>query len=145
MKKIIKNHFEKLFVTGDAATIINEAEIQHPAAKMLVSASEMQAKQIGDGTNLVLVFGGELLRKSIELVRAGIHTRDIVLGYQAALYHAVELLNSLAVEIFDPTDESKIIASIKTSLSSHQFNDADFLAGLVANACKTAFYQWEKI
>jgi len=44
MKKIVKNHFGKLFVTGDAATIISEAEIQHTTAKMLTTASQMEAE-----------------------------------------------------------------------------------------------------
>lgn len=144
MKKIIKNHFDKLFVTGDAAAIINEAEIQHPAAKMLVSASEMQAKQIGDGTNFVIVFAGELLRKSVELIRMGIHARDIVAGYQAALAQSIIILNSISFDLFDPTNVEKTKLSIRTSLSSHQYLDSEFLSGLVATACQNAYVPGNK-
>jgi len=43
MNKMVINHLEKLFVTNDAATIVGELEVQHPAAKLLVMASNMQA------------------------------------------------------------------------------------------------------
>lgn len=140
MKKIIKNHFGKLYVTGDAATILNEAEIQHPAAKMLVTASQMQAEQVGDGTNFVLVLAGELLKRATELVRAGINTKDIVLGYQKALEEAVKILPQIKCPVaFNVEDRASVVAALKTSLSSHQFLDGDFLANIVADACLAAY------
>lgn len=42
MKKMVVNHIDKTFVTSDAATILKELEVQHPAAKMVVMASKMQ-------------------------------------------------------------------------------------------------------
>lgn len=53
MSKMVINHLEKLFVTSDASTIMNELEVQHPAAKLLVFAARAQEQEIGDGTNLV--------------------------------------------------------------------------------------------
>ena len=46
MNKLIINHIEKLFVTSDAATIIKECEVEHPAAKMVVLAASMQEKEV---------------------------------------------------------------------------------------------------
>ena len=40
--KLLINHLGKLFVTSDAATIIREIEVVHPAAKLLVMASQAQ-------------------------------------------------------------------------------------------------------
>ena len=37
---------EKLFVTNDAATIIRELEVVHPAAKLLVMASQQQEAEV---------------------------------------------------------------------------------------------------
>ncbi len=53
MNKLVLNHLEKIIVTSDCATILKELEIQHPAAKMLVLASEMQENEYGDQTNFV--------------------------------------------------------------------------------------------
>lgn len=50
---MVINHLEKLFVTSDASTIINELEVEHPAAKLLVLAAQAQQQEIGDGTNFV--------------------------------------------------------------------------------------------
>ncbi len=53
MNKMVINHLEKLFVTSDASTIINELEVEHPAARLLVLAAKAQEAEIGDGTNFV--------------------------------------------------------------------------------------------
>ena len=52
MNKMVINHLEKLFVTSDAATIVKELEVAHPAARLLVMAAQAQEQEIGDGTNL---------------------------------------------------------------------------------------------
>lgn len=46
MKKLVINHLEKLFVTSDAATIVQELEVAHPAARMLVQAAKMQEQEV---------------------------------------------------------------------------------------------------
>ena len=66
---MVINHLEKLFVTNDAATILRELEVEHPAAKLLVLASQQQEQENGDGTNFVLVFAGALLKNAETLIR----------------------------------------------------------------------------
>jgi len=61
MNKMVINHLDKLFVTSDAATIIRETEVHHPAAKMIAVAAKMQETEAGDGTNLVISLAGELM------------------------------------------------------------------------------------
>ena len=53
MNKLVVNHLEKIIVTSDCATIVKELEVQHPAAKLLVLAAEMQEQEYGDNTNFV--------------------------------------------------------------------------------------------
>jgi T-complex protein 1 subunit theta len=141
MKKIIQNHFGKLFVTGDASTMIEQAEVQHVGAKMLANAAKMQAEQVGDGTNLVVVFGGELLHLAAGLIEAGIHIRDIVTGYERGLAKALEIIKTLHTKAihYDLNDTASVVAALKTPLSSHQFLDADHLAALSAAACLNAY------
>lgn len=45
--KLIINHLGRMFVTSDAATIIREIEVAHPAAKLLVMASTAQETEVG--------------------------------------------------------------------------------------------------
>lgn len=44
--KIVVNHLGKIFITSDAATILKELEIVHPAAKLVVMASEQQEQEV---------------------------------------------------------------------------------------------------
>lgn len=78
------NHLEKIFVTNDAATMLKELEVEHPAAKMLVFASKMQEQEAGDGTNWVLMFAGALLEHSEELLKMGLSVPEIVDGFRLA-------------------------------------------------------------
>jgi len=43
---MVINSLEKLFVTNDAATIINELDVFHPAAKMVVVAAQRQEEEV---------------------------------------------------------------------------------------------------
>ena len=52
MNKMVINHLEKLFVTNDAATIIRELEVEHPAAKMMILGSQMQEQEV---SNIIVV------------------------------------------------------------------------------------------
>jgi len=56
-------------------------QVQHPAAKMLVLASQQQEQECGDGTNFVLVFAGALLENAEQLLRMVRSHVDIVLPY----------------------------------------------------------------
>lgn len=58
MNKIIINHIDKLFVTSDCSTIMNELDVYHPAAKLVVMAAKSQQQEIGDGTNTVSCCSG---------------------------------------------------------------------------------------
>lgn len=95
MNKMVINHLEKLFVTNDAATILRELEVQHPAAKMIVMASHMQEQEVGDGTNFVLVFAGALLELAEELLRIGLSVSEVIEGYEIACRKAHEILPNL--------------------------------------------------
>lgn len=90
--KIVINHLQKMILTSDAATILRELEVVHPAAKLVVMASQQQESEMGDATNLVIVLAGELLKKAEELLRMGLKTSDIVQGYEKAQEFALKAL-----------------------------------------------------
>merc|ERR1719478_686682 len=46
MNKMVINHLDKLFVTSDAATIVGELEVQHPAAKMVMMGPNGMNKMV---------------------------------------------------------------------------------------------------
>ncbi|XP_013390625.1 T-complex protein 1 subunit theta [Lingula anatina] len=134
--KMVINHLEKLFVTNDAATILRELEVQHPAAKMLVLASQQQEQECGDGTNFVLVFAGALLESAEELLKLGLSVTEVVEGYELACQKALEIIPDLVVgSVKDMKNKSEVIKAIRTSVMSKQYGNEDFLADLIADAC----------
>jgi T-complex protein 1 subunit theta len=84
-----------MILTSDAASILRELDVVHPAAKLLVMASQQQESEMGDSTNLVIVLAGELLKKAEELLRMGLKTSDIVQGYEKAQNFALNVLEGL--------------------------------------------------
>ncbi|XP_070567693.1 T-complex protein 1 subunit theta-like [Ptychodera flava] len=140
MNKMVINHIEKLFVTNDAATIIRELEVQHPAAKMLVLASQQMEQEIGDGTNFVLVFAGALLENAEELLRMGLSPTEVIEGYENAGKKAVEILPELCCgSIKDLHSKEDVIKGLKSSIMSKQYGNEDFFAKLVAEACLSVY------
>ncbi|KYQ52508.1 T-complex protein 1 subunit theta [Trachymyrmex zeteki] len=136
MNKMIINHIEKLFVTNDAVTIVNELEVEHPAAKLLVLASKMQEAEVGDGTNFVIIFAGELLHAAEGLLRLGITTSEIIEGYENVLNKALEILPTLIVhEVKDVREEEQVKKGIRSTIMSKQYGNEDILASLVTKAC----------
>ena len=81
-----------MILTSDAASILRELDVVHPAAKLLVMASHQQDAEMGDGTNMVIILAGELLKKAEELLRVGLKTSDIVQGFEKAQNFALQVL-----------------------------------------------------
>jgi T-complex protein 1 subunit theta len=46
LSAFLAQHLDRLFVTNDAATILRELEVVHPAAKVLVMASQQQEAEV---------------------------------------------------------------------------------------------------
>jgi len=136
MNKMVINHLEKLFVTNDAATIIRELEVEHPAAKLLILGSQMQENEIGDATNFVIIFAGALLRVAEELLRMGLKPTEVAEGYEIALTKALEILPTLSCyEVKNTRDEESVKKAIRTGVMSKQYGHEDFLADLITKAC----------
>ncbi|KAK1769371.1 t-complex protein 1 subunit theta [Phialemonium atrogriseum] len=133
--KIVINHLQKMILTSDAATILRELDVVHPAAKLLVMASQQQDAEVGDATNLVIILAGELLRKAEDLLRMGLKPSDIVTGYERAQKIALDVLEELEVDkVEDIRSQEELSKAIRTVVASKQNGNEDFLADLVAEA-----------
>jgi len=136
MNKLVVNHLSKIIVTSDCATLVKELEVQHPAAKMISLASQMQDQELGDGTNLTVSFAGELLKLAEDLLYSGLHTSEIIAGYKVAFAKTMELLPTLTCHtVENPRDLDQLTAAVKPCLMAKQLGYEDILAPLVAKAC----------
>ncbi|EKD21204.1 T-complex protein 1, theta subunit [Drepanopeziza brunnea f. sp. 'multigermtubi' MB_m1] len=133
--KIVINHLQKMILTSDAATILRELDVVHPAAKLVVMASQQQEAEMGDATNMVIVLAGELLRKAEDLLRMGLKTSDVIRGYELAQTFALQELENLVVDkVEDIRSQSELSKAIRTVVASKQSGSEDFLADMVAEA-----------
>ncbi|KAI9061381.1 T-complex protein 1 [Trametes sanguinea] len=136
--KLVINHLGKLFVTSDAATIIREIEVVHPAAKLLVMASQAQEQEMGDSTNTVMILAGEMLKKAEQLLIMGLVPSEIIKGYELASAKALAELESLsASSLPSPPTKSALATALKPAIASKQYGYEDTLANLVAEAALT--------
>jgi len=133
--KIVVNHLERTFVTSDAATILRELEVVHPAGKVLVQASQQQEAEIGDRTNLVLMLAGELLRKAEYLLTMGLHPSEIITGYELARDKVDEILPTLSTQSLAlPLSHKPLATALLPALASKQYGHEELLSNLVAEA-----------
>ena len=133
--KIVINHLAKMILTSDAATILRELDVVHPAAKLIVMASQQQEAEMGDATNMVIVLAGELLKKAEELIRMGLKTSDINSGYEKALTFALQALEDLEVDrVADLHSKEELGKALRTVIGAKQSGSEDILAPLVAEA-----------
>ncbi len=117
MDKMLVDSLGDVTVTNDGATILDEIDVQHPAAKMIVEVAKTQDDEVGDGTTTAVVIASELLRRAEELINDKIHPTTIVSGYKKAGERAIEILNSIAIPVsLEDKDTLKKVAI--TSMNS---------------------------
>ena len=56
--------FIRRIFTFLGATILKQLEVQHPAGKIMVELSQLQDKEVGDGTTSVVILAAELLKRA---------------------------------------------------------------------------------
>lgn len=116
MDKLLVSADGDVTVTNDGATILQQMEVEHQVAKLMVELSKSQDDEIGDGTTGVVVLAGALLQKSLELLDRGIHPTRIAAGYEKACDIAVKELERIADVV--EFDEKNIEPLVKTAMST---------------------------
>jgi chaperonin GroEL (HSP60 family) len=61
MDKMLIDSLGDITITNDGAAILDEIDVEHPAAKMMVEIAKTQDDMVGDGTTTAVVLAGELL------------------------------------------------------------------------------------
>jgi archaeal chaperonin len=108
-------------VTKDGATFLRKIDVEHPAAKLLIEASNAVDNAVGDGTTSVVVLAGALVEKAEELLDMGIPPTIISDGYLNALDMAIEILREISVESIN-SDKMIMESLAGTCLASKAFS-----------------------
>ena len=137
MDKMLVNSAGQVTITNDGATILDEMDIKHPAAKMVVEVAKTQDDEVGDGTTTAAILTGELLAKAEDLLDLNVHSTTITAGYALAASKSHEILEGLTSDI-SGDDEDTLINIAGTALTGKGAESSkDILAPLVVRAVKS--------
>ncbi|MGB9817461.1 MAG: thermosome subunit beta [Desulfurococcaceae archaeon] len=136
MDKMLVDALGDVTITNDGATILDKAEIQHPAGKMLVHVAKSQDSEVGDGTKRAVIIAGELLKQAEDLLNKNIHPTVIVSGFRKAMEEALRILDQIAIPI-NVNDDEVLRKVARTSLTSKAVHDArEYFADIAVKAVK---------
>lgn len=136
MDKMLIDSLGDITITSDGATVLEEIDVQHPAAKMMIEVAKTQDKEVGDGTTTSVLLAGALLNKAGELIDENIHPSIIISGYQAASEKALEALEKASIDV-DMDDHETLMKLSNTSMRSKAVtNERDHLSGVVIDSIK---------
>src|SRR3989338_3980866 len=105
MDKMLVSPTNDIIVTNDGVTILNEMQIEHPAAKMMVEIAKTQESEVSDGTTTAVMLAGKLLENAEKLLDKKIHPTVITKGYRMAAEKSQQILNQLALKITSGDEE----------------------------------------
>ena len=136
MDKMLVSELGDIVITNDGATILEEMNVEHPAAKIMVEIAKTQDKEVGDGTTTSVMLAGMLLKKAGDLMDQDIHASTIVKGYDLAAKKSSEFLSKMAtkVDLKDKEILEKIASVAMGSKSIGVGSSKDRLAKMVVSA-----------
>ena len=136
MDKMLVDSLGDITITNDGASILDEIDVQHPAAKMIVEVAKTQDDMVGDGTTTAVVLSGELLKMAEELLNENIHPTLIVSGYRKAAQKALEVLGKISKNV-DLNDKKTLKNVAVTAMGSKAVGTArEHFADIAVDAVK---------
>ena len=117
LEKMFVDILGEVTLTKNGATFLRKIDVEHPAAKVVIEASNTVDNEVGDGTTSVVVLIGALIEKAEELLDNGIAPSTIAAGYRKGLDFSLELLQSIA-QISKNHDREIMLKIARTCLGS---------------------------
>ncbi len=108
MDKMLVDSAGNIIVTNDGVTILEEIELEHPAAKMIAEIAKTQENEVGDGTTTVAMLAGKFLENAEKLLDKKIHPTVIIKGYKLAAEKAKADLKEISFSV----DNSQVLKQI---------------------------------
>jgi thermosome len=134
LSKMLVDSIGDVSVTNDSFSILDEIEVEHPAAKMVVQLSKLMNKNVGDGVTKSIVILGELLKYGKELLDQKLHPNVILSGYYKASQKVQEIIDDKAFSIeLDEADLNKV--AITTLSTKNTFGHREKVAEIATKAC----------
>lgn len=123
MDKMLVSPDGEVTITNDGATILQQMDVEHCVARLLVDLSQSQDNEIGDGTTGVTVLAGALLEQAEKLLEKGLHPVRISEGFELASEVAFRHLETISDRVeFTAANTLPLIDTAMTTLSSKIIN-----------------------
>ncbi len=136
MDKMLVSPEGDIIITNDGVTILEEMQIEHPAAKTMIEVAQTQESEVGDGTTTAVMLAGKLLENAEKLLDKKIHATAITKGYRIASEQVQKILNEISLKITPEDLEilKKIAATAMTGKSAESSKEK--LSDIIVNAIK---------
>lgn len=134
LDKMLVDSLGDTIITNDGATILQEIDVMHPAAKLLVEISKTTDNEVGDGTTSTAIIAGFLLKRARVLIDQEVHPTIIVDGYKKASERALDIIDNIShpVENNDKKTLKKIaMTSMESKITS---SNSDYLSDIIIQA-----------
>ena len=141
LEKMFIDILGEMTVTKDGATFLRKIDVEHPAAKVIIEASNAVDNAVGDGTTSVVVLSGALVEKAEDLLEMGIPPHKISDGYYNATQMAIEIIRDVAIETpnHDKTIMKYLADTCLKSKAVNQFTQEMMIPNLVVDGiCRIA-------
>jgi T-complex protein 1 subunit alpha len=135
LDKMLVDDIGDVTITNDGATILKLLEVEHPAARVLVELSQIQDREVGDGTTSVVVLAAELLKRGNQLIQNKIHPTTVITGFRNALKESVKFIQQNMVIKMDQLTDDVLKKTAITTLSSKLIGpESDHFADIITRA-----------
>jgi thermosome len=136
MDKMLVDSLGDITITNDGVTILEEMQIEHPAAKMMVEVAKAQNEAVGDGTTTAVVLAGELLKKAGDLLDQDIHPIMVTKGFKLAKIKALDVLEKFGTDV-SLKDEKALENVANTAMTGKSAERAsEYLSRICVRAIK---------
>ena len=127
---MLVDQYGGVIITNDGVTILKTMDVNHPAARIVISAAEHQEAQVGDGTTTATIIAGALVVEGANQVLKGVPVIKVIEGIKLGIAKALELLAESVVSVADL--DSGVLEQIAL-VAGRGHRD---LAGLVTQAAR---------
>jgi archaeal chaperonin len=123
LHKMLIDNLGDVLITNSGSKILEDLQIQNPAAKMIVDLSKTIKKDVGDGTSSVVILIGALMERTEEMIAMKIPPNIIAKGFSLAVKESKRLLEELSISV-DLKDEKLLKNCIISALNGKGLYEA---------------------
>jgi chaperonin GroEL (HSP60 family) len=135
LEKMFIDILGEVTVTKDGGTFLRKIDVEHPAAKVIIEASNAVDNAVGDGTTSVVVLAGALVEKAEHLLEMGIAPSRISDGYHNALHLALQTVKEVSIKTtnHDRNIMKYLVETCLRSKAVSHFTEEIFIPRLVVD------------